>query len=69
MYEKNKYWKFQSPHPPHFGGESLVRSTKKALYNTLEQEEISLCLPTENVTLMYEIAGLLNPHICQYRSR
>lgn len=47
-----------------FGGayESLVRSTKKALYNALEQEKSSFRHPTEDRlrTLLYEVAGLLN---------
>ena len=57
-------WTFQPARTPHFGGahESLVKSTKKALYFALEQEEKSLRLVTEEVlrTLLYEIAGLLN---------
>jgi transposase InsO family protein len=41
-------WTFQPPRTPHFGGvhESLVRSTKKALYNALEQEKNSFRHPT-----------------------
>ena len=61
---KNKgiRWKFQSPSAPHFGGahESLVRSTKLALYRALDKEKKGL--PTEEMlrTLLFEVAGLLN---------
>jgi transposase InsO family protein len=41
-------WTIQPPRTPHFGGAhaSLVRSTKKALYNALEQEKSSVRYPT-----------------------
>ena len=65
-------WTFQPPRTPHFGGahESLVRSTKKALYNALEQEKSSLRYPTEDLfrTLLYEVAGLLNTRPLTYVS-
>ncbi len=65
-------WSFQPPRSPHFGGahESLVRSTKKALYNALEQEKSSLRYPTEDLfrTLLYEVAGLLNTRPLTYAS-
>jgi hypothetical protein len=65
-------WTFQPPRTPHFGGahESLVRSTKKALYNALEQEKNSSRHPTEDLlrTLLYEVAGLLNTRPLTYAS-
>jgi transposase InsO family protein len=41
---KGMEWKFQPPRTPHFGGahESLVRSTKRALYMALDHEKKSL---------------------------
>jgi hypothetical protein len=61
---KGMEWKFQPPRTPHFGGahESLVRSTKRALYLALDHENKSLRHPTEETlrTLLYEVAGLLN---------
>ncbi|MFO0090064.1 MAG: hypothetical protein ACK518_04610 [bacterium] len=57
-------WTFQPARTPHFGGahESLVKSTKKALYFALDQEEKSFHFVTEDLlrTLLYEVAGLLN---------
>ena len=65
-------WKFQPPSAPHFGGahESLVKSTKKALYRTLEQEKKSLRYPSEDMlrTLLFEVAGLLNSRPLTYVS-
>jgi hypothetical protein len=65
-------WNFQPPRTPHFGGahESLVKSTKRALYNALEIEGKSLRHPTEDVlrTLLYEVAGLLNTRPLTYVS-
>ena len=65
-------WTFQPPRTPHFGGahESLVRSTKKALYSALENEKGSIRFPTEDVlrTLLYEVAGLLNTRPLTYAS-
>lgn len=51
------HWNFQPSLTPHFGGahESLVRSTKKALYNAFEQEKIGLRLPREDVFRTLEI--------------
>ncbi|KZS08408.1 Uncharacterized protein APZ42_027611 [Daphnia magna] len=49
---------------PHFGGahESLVRSTKKAMYAALDKEKKCLRHPTDETirTMLYEVAGLLN---------
>ncbi|XP_045033912.1 uncharacterized protein LOC116935697 [Daphnia magna] len=57
-------WKFQPPRTPHFGGahESLVKSTKRALYRALDSEKLKLQYPSEETlrTLLYEVAGLLN---------
>ena len=65
-------WTFQPARTPHFGGthESLVRSTKKALYNALEQEGGKFRYPTEDLfrTLLYEVAGLLNTRPLTYAS-
>ncbi|KZS18189.1 Uncharacterized protein APZ42_015704 [Daphnia magna] len=63
-------WTFQPPRTPHFGGdhESLVKSTKRALYNALEQEKRDFRYPTEDLlrTLLYEVAGLLNTRPLTY---
>lgn len=63
-------WTFQPPRTPHFGGthESLVKSTKRALYRALEQEGNSLRYPSEDLlrTLLYEVAGLLNTRPLTY---
>jgi hypothetical protein len=63
-------WTFQPPQTPPFGEahESLVRSTKKALYSALEQERSSFRHPTEDLlrTLLYEVAGLLNTRSLTY---
>ena len=64
-------WTFHPPRTPHFGGahESLVKSTKKALYNALELESGSLRHPTGILrTLLYEVAGLLNTRPLTYVS-
>lgn len=57
-------WKFQPPSAPHFGGahESLVKSTKRALYDALGQESKSHRYPSEETmrTLLFEVTGLLN---------
>ncbi|XP_045023365.1 uncharacterized protein LOC123467557 [Daphnia magna] len=62
--EKGIDWRFQPPRTPHFGGahESLVRSTKKALYRALEIERGGLRFPTDEMlrTLLSEVIGLLN---------
>jgi hypothetical protein len=62
-------WTFQPPRTPHFGGahESLVKWTKRALYNALEQEKRNFRHPTKDLlrTLLFEVAGLLNTtHPC-----
>jgi len=58
--------------PPHFGGahESLVISTKLALYRALELEKKRLRYPTEEMlrTLLFEVAGLLNSRPLTYTS-
>lgn len=65
-------WTFQPPRTPHFGGahESLVRSTKKALYRALEMEAEKLRYPTEDTlrTVLFEVAGLLNARPLTYTS-
>ncbi|XP_046632671.1 uncharacterized protein LOC124312218 [Daphnia pulicaria] len=70
--EVNIKWTFQPARTPHFGGthESLVRSTKRALYNALEQEGDKFRYPTEDLfrTLLYEVAGLLNTRPLTYAS-
>lgn len=62
--EKLIEWTFQPARTPHFGGahESLVRSTKRALYAALDQEKERFQSVTEDVlrTLLFEVAGLLN---------
>ena len=70
--EKNIDWKFQPPRAPHFGGahESLVRSTKRALYRALEIEKEGLRYPTDEMlrTLLAEIGGMLNARPLTYVS-
>jgi hypothetical protein len=65
-------WTFQPARAPHFGGahESLVRTTKKALYAALDQEKGILRIPTEDTlrTLLFEVAGLLNARPLTYVS-
>ena len=65
-------WKFQPPSAPHFGGthESLVTSTKLALYRALELEKKGLRYPTEEMlrTLLLQVAGLLNSRPLTYTS-
>ena len=65
-------WKFQPPSAPHFGGahESMVRSTKLALYRVLGLEGASARHPTEEVlrTLLHEVASLLNSRPLTYVS-
>ena len=62
--------KFQPPSTPNFGGahESLVRSTKLALYRALGLEKKGLRYPTEEMlrTLLFE--GLLNSRPLTYTS-
>jgi len=57
-------WHFQPARTPHFGGahESLVRSTKRAMYAALDSEKGVHRYPTEDTlrTILFEIAGLLN---------
>ena len=69
---KGMTWKFQPPSAPHFGGahESLVRSTKLALYRALDLEKKGLRYPTEEMlrTLLFEVAGLLNSRPLTYTS-
>ncbi|XP_057378039.1 uncharacterized protein LOC130700052 [Daphnia carinata] len=70
--EKAIDWRFQPPRAPHFGGahESLVRSTKKALYRALETEKKGLRFPSDETlrTILAEIAGLLNSPPLTYTS-
>ena len=65
-------WRFQPPRAPHFGGahESLVRSTKKALYRALDLEKAGLRYPSDEMlrTLLAEIGGLLNSRPLTYAS-
>ena len=65
-------WHFQPARTPHFGGahESLVRSTKNALYGALDSEKNVLRHPTEDTlrTLLFEVAGLLNSRPLTYAS-
>jgi len=65
-------WHFQPPRTPHFGGahESLVKSTKRALYAALNKEAVALRHPTDDTlrTLLFEIAGLLNSRPLTYAS-
>jgi transposase InsO family protein len=62
--KKRIEWTFQPPRTPHFGGahESLVRSTKRAMYRALEEEKQQWRYPTEDTlrTILFEVAGLLN---------
>jgi hypothetical protein len=70
--EKLIDWHFQPPRAPHFGGahESLVRSTKRALYRALDLEKAGLRYPTDEMmrTLLSEIAGFLNARPLTYAS-
>ncbi|KZS06561.1 Uncharacterized protein APZ42_029944 [Daphnia magna] len=52
MKDSGIVWTFQPPRISHFGGthESLVKSTKRALYSTPEQEGSSLRYPSEDLT-------------------
>ena len=72
MHAASIQWTFQPPRTPHFGGahESLVKSTKRALYNALEQEKGNFRHPTEDLlrTLLFEVAGLLNTRPLTYAS-
>ncbi|XP_032792709.1 uncharacterized protein LOC116929556 [Daphnia magna] len=65
-------WTFQPARTPHFGGthESLIQSTKKALYNALKKEGNKFRYPTEDLfrTLLYEVAGLINTRPLTYAS-
>ncbi|HBI39500.1 MAG TPA: hypothetical protein DDY16_00930 [Tenacibaculum sp.] len=69
---KSMTWKFQPPNAPHFGGahESLVRSTKPALYRALELQKKVLRLPSEDMlrAVLFEEAGLLNSRPSTYVS-
>ncbi len=62
--KKRIEWTFQPPRTPHFGGahESLVRSTKRAMYRALEEEKLQWRYPTEDTlrTILFEVSGLLN---------
>ena len=68
----NFTWIFQPPSAPHFGGahESLVKSTKRALYRLLEVEVKGERRPTEQVlqTLLFEVSGILNSRPLTYVS-
>jgi hypothetical protein len=70
--EKLIDWHFQPPRAPHFGGahESLVRSTKRALYRALDLEKAGLRYPTDEMMriLLAEIAGFLNARPLTYAS-
>ena len=70
--EKSIEWTFQPPRAPHFGGahESLVKSTKRALYRALDEEKGKFRHPTEDLlkTLLFEVAGLLNTRPLTYTS-
>ncbi len=65
-------WHFQPPKTPHFGDghESLVKSTKRALYAALNKEAVALRHPTDVTlrTLRLEISGLLNSRPLTYAS-
>ena len=69
---KGTKWYFQPPSAPHFGGahESLIKSTKKALYRVLKNEADGLRFPTEEIlqTLLFEVATLLNSRPLTYTS-
>jgi hypothetical protein len=69
---KNIDWRFQPPRAPHFGGahESLVRSTKRALYRALEIEKAGLRYPSDEMlrTLLAEVGGMLNARPLTYTS-
>lgn len=62
----------EPPSAPHFGGahESLVRTTKLALYRALGVEEVKSRYPTDEVlrTLLWEVAALLNSRPLTYVS-
>ena len=62
--EEGIRWHLQPPRAPHFGRahESLVKSTKRALYRAVQLEEIRSRFPTEEQlrTLLFEVSGLLN---------
>jgi hypothetical protein len=69
---KNIDWRFQPPRAPHFGGahESLIRSTKRALYRALEIEKAGLRYPSDEMlrTLLAEVGGMLNARPLTYTS-
>ena len=69
---KGTKWHFQPPSAPHFGGahESLIKSTKLALYRILKTEAIGLRFPSEELlqTLLFEVASLLNARPLTYTS-
>jgi hypothetical protein len=64
LHANSVQWTFKPPRTLNFGGahEPLVQSTKRALFNPLDQEKEDFRNPTEDVlrTLLYEMAGLLN---------
>ena len=65
-------WNFQPPRAPHFGGahESLVRSTKLALYRALDIEKKRNRYTSEEVlrTLFAEVISILNSRTLGYMS-
>ena len=65
-------WFFQPPRTPHFGGahESMVKSTKRALYAAMEAEKTKRRHPMDDTlrTLLFEVAGLLNSRPLTYAS-
>lgn len=60
-------WTFNPPHGPHFGGvfESLIKSSKRAMYATLSQGGIT---DEELLTAIVEVEGLLNSRPLTYSS-